>query len=834
MQRRDFNKTAAAAAAVLTGCGGGGDGAIDAAAPAGPAPGPAAGPQTPVAESTPGPAPQPLAAPPGAQAAPAGQFVIGTNLASMELSPVVVRFGASSLPNVNFTVPRRTDVAWLAANGFTKSRLPIRWEMLQPVLHDTNINAATRAILGNPGELHPGYAAYIDYVLDAHAAAGTKCWIDLHNYCRYADFIYQPDGSVRGLVKPSNPLVHPYTTDSTQVHTRIMALAPGATLRIAHFMDVWARIARRWKDHPGLGGYGLMNEPYYLPKPGETVEAFEGWGQDLTIWPAFAKAAIEAIRSIDQAAPIYLPGNNWSGAWSLVSDNPGFPVAAPNIIYDVHGYLDAFSNGNGLNWDLEAQRGYTAGVAAEPINAQTGVNRLKQALDFTQPRGLRLALTETGMPVDDPRWQESWLNLLNYARATGTEVYSWAGGSHWQYHNRGINHVPGWHQNRTLEPQQSGPMKAAAGVSKATIFDDGPGWAPSGQSVTVTVYARGALASPLTISVASSNGGSFSKTTLTIPAGANGRDSYTFTPAPNAVTTLTYAGAGAPNLPPPRKVYSLADPVAYASTSLRDAALAICAKYSACKWEMADAHTDYLQGAPAADGQTVRAVSDSGYGSSPGNAMEMLNWFNTDLDMGVFVPPVMRTINGRKAIDLTAPSTFGLWCRKVWVVPGLDPNPSNVVPYNINDPHFAIAAVAVPGATSGIVFQASAADGAYRSELAFDAGRPQARWVDSSGVSVTLTGPAALAPNAPAVISFTSTAGTQQFRVNSAAHGSGTVSFASSLYGNDQMLLGSGFVSHFPGDGFGGYLFSAITGRGTPSAAEMQVLERYLGSTAGI
>ena len=32
-----------------------------------------------------------------------------------------------------------------------------------------------------------------------------------------------------------------------------------------------------------------------------------------------------------------------------------------------------------LNWDLEAQRGYTAGVAAEPINAQTGVSRLKQA-----------------------------------------------------------------------------------------------------------------------------------------------------------------------------------------------------------------------------------------------------------------------------------------------------------------------------------------------------------------------------------------------------------------------------------------------------------------------
>jgi hypothetical protein len=48
------------------------------------------------------------------------------------------------------------------------------------------------------------------------------------------------------------------------------------------------------------------------------------------------------------------------------------------------------------------------------------------------------------------------------------------------------------------------------------------------------------------------------------------------------------------------------------------------------------------------------------------------------------------------------------------------------------------------------------------------------------------------------------------------------------------MLLASGFVQHFPRDGFGGYLFSVITGEGTPAAAELQVLERYLRSTAGL
>jgi endoglucanase len=832
MQRREFNLAATAAAAALSGCGGGGGAPTESATASTPASAPAPAP-------APAAAPAPTPAPSGTtQASATGNgFVIGTNLASMELAGPGLRYGGSTLPNINFEVPRSADIAWLAANGYTKTRLPIRWEMLQPVLNDTNVSAATRAIVGNPGDFHPGYAQFITQVLDAHAAAGIKCFLDVHNYCRYTDFIYQPDGSVVGLVKPTNPLLHPFTTDSTQVQTRIMSLAPGATLKLANYMDFMARIATQWKSHPGLGGYGMMNEPYYMPKPGDTVEAFEGWGEDLTIWPTFAKAGIEAIRSIDPTTPIYLGGNDWNSAWTLPTNNPGWPVNAPNIIYDVHGYLDSFSNGNGVDWDLEVQRGFTAGVAAAPIDAQTGVNRLAQAVAFTQPRGLKLSLSETGMPVDDPRWQESFLNLLNYAHANGVEVYSWAGGSYWYYRNRAINHMPGWHQNKTLEPAQSGPMKAVAGIAKGTIFDDGPGWAPGGASVTITVYARGALATPVTINVASSNGGSVSKTTLTIPAGANGQDQFTFTPPANAVATLSYSSASAPNLPPPRKVYSLADPVAYASTSLPDAALAILAKYSACKWELADGYTDFLQGAPAGDGQTVRAVSDSGYGSSVGNAMEMLNWFNTEggAAMGVFVPPVLRVVNGHKSADFSVPNTFGFWCRKSWVVPGLQPNPRNRVPYNITDPHFAIAAVSVPGAgNTGIVFQASSADGAYTSELGFDASRPQAKWVDSAGNQVILTSPTALAPNAPAVFTMTSTGGAQQLRVNGAVQGSGAQTFAASQYGNDQMLLGSGFLGDYPRDGFGGNLFAAITGKGVPTSAELQVLERYLGSTAGL
>jgi aryl-phospho-beta-D-glucosidase BglC (GH1 family) len=751
----------------------------------------------------------------------------------MQLAEFGMRFGGGTLPNINFSVPRRVDVAWLGSNGYTKSRLPIKWEMLQPMLNDTQADAAARAAIGEPGAFHAGYQSYITGVLDAHAAAGMKCIIDLHNYCRYRDFVFQPNGSVIGLVAPPDPLVRAFTSDNTQVRERIFALAPGATLTQSNFIDFWTRAARVWKDHPGFGGYGLMNEPHNMPPPGGTVESFDPSAEDRTIWPTFAQAAIDAIRAIDPVNPIYLGGNDFSGAFSIDS-NTAFPLAGANIIYEVHMYLDASSSGQRFDFDSEVARGFAVGGSGT-IDLNTGVARLKIAVDWAKPRGLKLALTETGMPIDDVRWEEMFRRLAIFARQNDVEFYTWAGGNHWTLQNAAINMTPGWHENRTLEPQVSGVLKQSAGISGATLFDDGPGTAPAGAPVTITVYVRGNLAAPVTLTVSSNNGGTLSKSQLTIAAGSNGQDTYSFTPAANAVTTLTYtvaSGGLAP--PPPRKVYSLADPVAFADTNLADAALAIIAKYSACKWELADGFTDYMLGSPAAAGQEVRAISDSGYGSSPGNAMEMLNWINTDTaSMGSLTVPVMRVTNGRKNSDHSGITTTGFSCRKTVPFPEVQPNPRNRVPYDIQDPHFMIAAVSVPGAgNSGVLFQASKVDNAHASELRFVNSQPQARCVDLQGASVVLTSPTPLPANAPAVVTFTSVPGAQRLRVNSTVVGSGSQTFVASPC--DQMLIGWGYIQSFPSQGFGGNIYSVITGKGAPTVAELAVLERYLATTTGV
>jgi endoglucanase len=764
-----------------------------------------------------------------------GSAAAGTNLSGMEWAKPGLRTGTSTAPNLHFTVPRAADVAYLAACGFTKNRLPIQWELLQPMLHDTLADDAARAAIGSPGAFHAGYASYITGVLDAHAAAGTKCIIDNHNYGRYQDFRFQADGSVIGLKLPADPLLRAYTTDRSQVQTRIFALAGGATLRQSHFVDFWTRAAARWKNHPGFGGYGLMNEPHDMPKPGGVIasneEAVKG-GEDLSIWPAFAQAAINAIRAMDPVNPIYVGGNQYSSAMVIGSKNPGFPLTGANLIYEVHMYLDAFSNGASFDYDTEVAKNYSAGFGVGPIKPSTGMDRIRIATEWASAKGVKLALTEVGMPIDDIRWQLMFVQAANYAHQAGCEIYTWMGGNHWPIHNYAINHVPGWHQNRTLEPLVSGPLKAAVGIVQASVFDDGPGHAPAGTPLTITVYARGNLAAPLALTVASSNGGTLSKTALLIPAGPNGQESFSYTPAPNRVARLTYTGAG--QLPPPRKVFSLDDPVAYAATSLADGAGAIMAKYGACKWELADGYTDYLQGTPAVAGQPVRAVADSGYGSSPGNAMEMINWVNkADDGMGKMSVPVMRVTGGRKNSDHSAQNTWGFWCKKSVARPGVQPRPRNRVPYNIEDAHFALVVASVPGIyNSGVLFQASQTEQMHASELNFSNGFPGVRWADAGGQKVQLTSPARLPPNTPAVLAFSCAPGAQQLRVNSVVVASAAARFAPSVY--NQLLIGWGYLGHYPRGGFRGQIYAVITGKGAPSPAELGVLERYLAATAGL
>jgi hypothetical protein len=155
------------------------------------------------------------------------------------------------------------------------------------------------------------------------------------------------------------------------------------------------------------------------------------------------------------------------------------------------------------------------------------------------------------------------------------------------------------------------------------------------------------------------------------------------------------------------------------------------------------------------------------------------------------------------------------------------------VPYDLQDPHFTIAVVSVPGVTNtGVVFQAGHPHWMHTSEITFSNSQPRASCTDRAGLEVVLTSPTRLAANTPAVVTFTCAPGAQRLRVNSSLVGSGSATFGTSPC--DQLLIGWGYRQYYPQMGFGGSIYAVVTGRGSPTSAELAVLERYLGTTAGI
>lgn len=787
----------------------------------------------------------------------------GTNLSGMEWAQPGLRSSQSSQPNINYMVPRPQDIQFLAACGMTKSRLPIQWELLQPIRLSSPANATVRAgyAVTNNGDFFSVYQSYITDTLDAHAAAGMTCILDLHNYCRYRDFIYNGDGSVTGFVNPSDPDLQPYTTDATKVRDCIMAKAAGATITTADFNDFWNRIANLWKNHPGFGGYGLMNEPNTMPGFNQTVP---GGTEDFTIWPFFAQSAINAIRAVDPTGKIYVSGNVWSSAINWSSNNPGYPLSGNNLIYEGHMYLDANSAGNAFDYDVEVSKGYSAGESGT-INANTGVNRLAGFISWGAANNAKLALTEFGMPLQiktgvlDQRWVTMYRNALTSAVAANMEVYSWMGGNHWPIHSFPINHVPQFHQSKTMEPEVSGEFKAKLGINTYTLFDDGPGYGLSGTVLTITVYARGNLPSSVTLNLISDNGGTFSSPTIVIPAGPNGKVTYTYTTAADRVATISYTGAA--QVPPPRKVFSIVDPVAAATTSLANGALALIAKYQAAKWVAADGYLDYIgtSTGPATTGNPVRAICDSGWMSTPDNPMEML-WFLNEGLLNPNLHPATLGVdsNSKKYMDTTTTGQRGLWCKKLNPVPTFYPNPAGTIPFRLNQPHFAIAAFALPVSNvQGSIFVCGKAETRAQSELFLEGGIPKYRIRDDRPAtdalpsqvnqeSIIVSSGGAIGVNVPTVVAFRCANGAQDLRVESVARGSATLvpddavynyagwpfTYDSKPYFN-QMLMCGNWASYFPGDSFPGRFYAAVCGPGNPTDVEMNVIEAYLSSLAG-
>lgn len=92
----------------------------------------------------------------------------------------------------------------------------------------------------------------------------------------------------------------------------------------AMFVDVWRKIARRYRGNPVIWGFDLMNEP-------DDSMLAEGCAD----WRELATRAARAVREIDPDRTLIVEPNQWGGAAAFATFQP---LEVKNCVYSFHMY----------------------------------------------------------------------------------------------------------------------------------------------------------------------------------------------------------------------------------------------------------------------------------------------------------------------------------------------------------------------------------------------------------------------------------------------------------------------------------------------------------------
>lgn len=158
----------------------------------------------------------------------------------------------------------------------------------------------------------------------------------------------------------------------------------------AKFVEVWERLARRYRDAPAVWGYELANEPVE-PGPEKRLEALK---HGLADWHELAARAAKAVRRIDTKKAIIVE----PGRWADPSELAGFqPLDVPGIVYSVHMYKPGpFTHQGAGNAKDKVYRYPGAEVWGMKLDKAALETFLKPAIDFQQKYGVHMFIGEFG------------------------------------------------------------------------------------------------------------------------------------------------------------------------------------------------------------------------------------------------------------------------------------------------------------------------------------------------------------------------------------------------------------------------------------------------------
>lgn len=270
------------------------------------------------------------------------------------------KFDPRRLPNIDASDAERIARRW----GFNGVRYLIFWDAVEP----------------NKGDFDEAYLEAVEKDIDLLASEGIFVILDMHQDVYAAKFCCDgaPDWAIRddGLpftLQPSWFLNYFQPAVQRAFDNFWDADGPHADLQ-EHYALSWQAVAQRFRDHPAVLGYDIMNEPF----PGSDVSPTEILGSvdpesrspqfDREKLQPFYERMISAIREVDHDSWIFYeprfggPGN---GGRSYLGPFDDPREGAPRIVNFPHLYSTNFELSQNYdpetdpfleNWEVERGR----------------------------------------------------------------------------------------------------------------------------------------------------------------------------------------------------------------------------------------------------------------------------------------------------------------------------------------------------------------------------------------------------------------------------------------------------------------------------------------------
>jgi len=146
------------------------------------------------------------------------------------------------------------------------------------------------------------------------------------------------------------------------------------------FVEIWQRLARKYKSSKAVWGYDLVNEPI----EGAVAE-------DLLDWEELAETTARAVRTIDPDHAIILEPGQGGNPYGL---NRFKPVDVPGVVYSVHMYLPHAFTHQGVLGDKALRFVYPGVIDGKLWDKAQLEAALKPAIDFQKTYGVHLYLGE--------------------------------------------------------------------------------------------------------------------------------------------------------------------------------------------------------------------------------------------------------------------------------------------------------------------------------------------------------------------------------------------------------------------------------------------------------